>query len=300
MRGLPILLLALLPGCLAPVTNAAFYEDEEFLAAVPSEAWFGAPANLVEAQEGDAEILSQAKTAALDLEALLAPAVASGEALREIPATDRTETLRAWDEVPASMALDDGATLSWWVRATLIRPDGLAVEWEIEVAENRIGPWAVLASGRHEASGAGTWTLDMESTASSYDWPLPGTLEVDYSEQSLDGSGPHRFVQVEHKPPVALDGYQRQWALYADGGFTWTDLLHVTDDGQGWPGVAVVFQIAAGGRAEGRVYRDSEEILFWSCWDPNGDFVWREGSSGIAAAGTEEACAIGSLTEPPP
>ena len=63
---------------------------------------------------------------------------------------------------------------------------------------------------------------------------------------------------------------------------------------------SVVFQVEQGGRAEGRVYRDDEEIVFWTCWDAAGDTSYRAGSSGIATVGSVEACPIGTLTEEPP
>jgi len=283
--------LLLLAGCSDPITNALFYEEEEYLNALPSAERFAPPANFVDAPEGDDAVFADAVAAAAEIEVVLAPMVASGEALMAVPADERGETHRSWEMVPVALELL-GESYSWWISATIVQGEGGAYTWTMDGARDRIGPWVELASGRHEPSGAGTAEWRLTSAEEVVDGGESGVLDIAYARTGLD-------YQVEvRRLPEALGGVPDQvWGFVGDHAVSWRGLFEVTNDGQSWPGVAIAVHIPAGGRAEGYVWRGEEMIAFVRCWDAAGDTTWSGGDDPVAAWGDEATCVVGPILD---
>jgi hypothetical protein len=282
-------LLLLLAGCSDPISNTLFYEEEEYLNALPNAERFAPPANFVDVQVGDDAVFAGALLAAVEIEVVLAPLVASGEALLEVPADERGETHRSWEMVPVVLDLFD-ETYSWWVRATIVRGEGGALSWTLDGAPDRIGPWAELASGRHEGSEAGTAEWQISSAEDLVNGDGTGILDIAYAP-----TGTEFQVEVRRLPDSLGGDPDRVWGFAGDHAISWWGPFEVTNDGQSWPGVSVAVHTPKGGRAEGFVWRTEEAIAFSRCWDPSGDTVWAGGDEVVATWGDEAACTVGPI-----
>ncbi|MBW1880707.1 MAG: hypothetical protein JRI25_19600 [Deltaproteobacteria bacterium] len=288
-RALPALLV--LAGCSDPITNTLFYEEEEYLNALPSAERFAPPANFVDVPVGDDAVLAGAVVAAVEIWVVLAPLVASGEALMGVPADERRETHRSWEMVPVVLDLL-GETYSWWIRATIVRGEGGAFTWTLDGAPDRIGPWAELAGGRHEGSEAGTAEWRLYSAEGLVDGHGDGVLDIAYAKTGTDYQ-----VEVRRLPDSLGGDPDRVWGFVGDHAISWWGAFEVTNDGQSWPGVAVAVNTPEGGRAEGFVWRSEEMIAFSRCWDAQGDTVWAGGDDPVATWGNEATCVVGPILE---
>lgn len=274
-----IALLLVLGGC-TEISNAAFTEDATYLAPLPSAERFAPPWVVSPLPEsGDALAPPLAREAGDELQALLAPLVAAGEALRETPPDTRTEVSRAWSDVLVASSGEEvevfharaGAVQTW---------EGL-VEWTLE-GQDADGEWVPMASGRGFADGSGELSWDLVSTQEVLDveegWDVSATWE----------GGESRFVRVT-RDQLQVE-IPHEWLLYGQVAMLFTGYFDL--EGESLPGVAGVAQLPEGGRGRLELYAPEDELLeIEECWDPMGAQVWLSGDV-PEPAGDEGLCAV--------
>jgi hypothetical protein len=291
MRCFPI--LCVLSGCGNPISNAVLYEDEAFLAALPTDARLASPTDLRVARVGDSVLLGQAVGAAATLDDFMAPLAAIGEILRKTTPDDRAEVRRAWGPTAAAVTLN-GELLNWWSQAELIRPlDTTTVQWTVEIAGSADGPWVVMASGEHDADGVGNLTYEIGEFVTLLQAQVPGTeqeLPDRFHLETIDaGDARARELVVEEPGALALGA---AWHVAAESTMAWFDDFELTEDGLAWPGTGQAHhQPDVGGRAFGALFTADGELLFEVCWDANGDDTYVQGD-GFPEHGVVSDCLV--------
>jgi hypothetical protein len=282
-----------LAGCASPITNELFYEEAAFLDALPTAGRLAAPSAFVDAVPID-PVFTSAAAAAEELQGLTQPLLVCTDALVATPPDARGDTFRTWDLVPVVVVTGTGS-FEWWVRGTVVEVDGTAWTFTIDGAPGRAGPWAELASGRHEASKAGFVTWNVANLGEVLGIEATGLVEYVYAPLE---DGTTAFEARLLSDPFATEPLS-YWGVQGDAALSWSDRFEVTSDGETWPGVAVAVQTPAGGRADGVVWRtDSRQVSFGACWDDTGSTVWTGGDPEAVAVGDPEACAFGPLLSP--
>jgi hypothetical protein len=293
--------LSVLGACADPISNQVFLDEALFLGALPSEARFGAPQQVLVAPNGDASVLRAAKVSAAGWDGWWALPIAAGDQLRVTVPDERTDVKRRWEAVnvatrlgAASLGFDVDDVIEFWVQAEILQPDGGDVEWTMAVALSEDGPWTGVGSGL-DRGGAGEVSWDLSATVGALEvepTEPPGLLTADYTDVDPD-FGDQRTVDATLAP---FPGIALPFYAASDSFFAFTANLSVTDDGAPWPGGAMVLHTAEGGRAEGVVLQtidgDEAERTFASCWDGSGTLLWQTGDPGISALGDASACTI--------
>jgi hypothetical protein len=239
------------------------------------------------ARVGDAHLLERAVFASSDLDDLLDPLIASGEALHEAKPTRSRDTLRTWSPV-ATAATRASGNVVWWVRGEVVRPsDQDDLTWSLEVASTRDGPWIVAATGEHDPDGSGSLSLQVTDVAETLgEENLLGELTVSYTDKGPDTE---RNAEYEVRDILAS---QRFWQVASQTTLIWNGSFAITEDGREWPGTVQVFHDTEdGGRATGLLYKEAGvPLAFQACWDSLGDTVWTTGADDIQESGSEAAC----------
>lgn len=278
MRALLLLTLA---GCGDPISNALFYEDADFLAALPSRDQLRAPQVLVTSNVGNSALHASGVEQAENIQLFLDPLALTGDILRTTSPSVRTDDFRAWDPTP--IVREDGA--QWWARAEINRPADGPFTWNIDLAPERDGPWLPSATGQQNAPNTGVF---------QYMW-RDDSVEREFRVRfSTDVEGVSLLEISLGRRPFAGDLY---WGTYGDGSIAWTGLFDLGGE-EDVPGSAQVAQTLTGGRAE--VFaRQDDSIVGAECWDVTGSVVWTfdsvEGESG-----REDSCSLGPLFDDAP
>lgn len=274
--------LALLTGCGAPISNAAFYEDELFLSGFPSFGSLASPVQLREAPVGDSVALSLAVSAAADLDGVTAPLAASGEILRQVDPTEREALLRVWDPVVTGLEVD-GTPVEWAVRAEATRPmGGTTIEWTLE-GSSAGSAWTLLGSGTWDGVSARyTWELGEHGALLQLADPLPVQISIE-TGPTEEGE---RMVLVEEVDPVGLGV---AWHGLGEQSLSFGGSFALTEDTQTWPGaLQAVHQPDLGGWAVGTLFTAEGELPVRICWNADGNDVFR--SEGLSPIGAESDC----------
>jgi hypothetical protein len=289
---IPIAPWVWMAGCGAPISNAAFYADETFLAALPSSEMLTPPVPLSSAPDGNSTVLSGAVEAAADLDALVEPVLAAAEALRGEPADERSDVLRSWDAVTVAALLPEGVAV-FWIRAEIVQPEAGEITWTIEGASDSAGPWATLGSGSLGTAGQQDLAWDLGATAALTGGDATGWMDA---HGVVDDSG-ERAVDVQVRGEQPGSPTETAYALYGAYGFGWTGLFQVTEDGVSWAGYAVAAHTDLGGRALGWTFSSAAPTRFESCWDAAGDAVWSAGDATVVSTGDATMCVLPAFPE---
>ena len=281
-------LLALL-ACGAPITNAPFLEEAEFVGLMPTSDRFGAPVEVLAAPSGDA-VLLEAKIAAEGYRDLVDVPTLLGDHLQALGPSIREENLRVWE--PSKVTTDD---VELFVQAEVERPvrAGGDLLLAIEIGPTRGGPWTPVAEGAWDGDSRGELVWDLDATASALEVvvtePL-GTISASFDDRGFLES--ERVVELDY---TLQTGEAASFVAAGDVLLSFGAVLQVTDDGASWPGYATVVHHAdAGGYASGGVFVGEDEIGFVRCWNAAGATVHVRGDAGIATVGEESACIEGS------
>ena len=274
-------------GCGNPITNAQFYEDELFLAALPSPDRLAPPSEVRLARVGDSRLLAEAVEQSAHLETLMTLPALSGQALRETPTIERSETRRAWDPVETATIIE-GDVVSWWVRGSVILPPGLNIAtWTIEVSTTADGPWAPVGTGARDPSGTAefTWDVFTHTQLLAVDSSI-GVIEVSVTDATDDTP---REVAVEEQVQVQLPF---SWHGIHEGLIIWIGDIDLVGDGVRIPGAAQVHHVEDfGGYGFGTVLRETGDVPFQSCWDAQGNLLWHLGGA-LDTFGAASDCII--------
>lgn len=266
--------------------------DEQFLAALPSNdrVGFTEPFAGLSIDDDDDLVLQHGLQIASELDALISLMTGVSDILRTSTPTTRTETNRDW-EARSVVAPDDAEADLWWVRASIVRASREAdLLWTVEAATGPDGPWVEVGFGRHDPDGVGTLTWDFDATGSVIGSELPGILDIDYDETTEE-----REVELIVTPTDG--GLPFAFGLTGRNAFAWTGDFTLTDDGQTWPGGAVIVLLDTGaGRSSGLLELPDGSVDFESCWSSGGQTTWATattvGDVTIPAEGTESACLV--------
>lgn len=270
------LLVLVLTGCGDPLSNALFYEDADFLEALPGREHIYAPQILVTSAVGNSDAHARGIEQAEGIVDLLDPMALTGDVLRTTAPTVRTDDFRAWDATP--IVREDGA--QWWARAEINRPADGPFTWNVDYAPERDGPWSPIAIGQQEAPGTGVFQY------------ITYTEEGENTWTGRYGEDANGVSSLELSLGVGRFSGSLYWAVSGDGSITWTGLMPMGGE-QGVAGVAKVAQTLTGGRADGFSLSD-EEVFFSECWDVTGSVVWSFDSV-EGETGREESCVLGPL-----
>jgi hypothetical protein len=270
------LLFLLLAGCGDPISNALFYEDADFLAALPGRDRLAAPEILLISTVGNSTIHALGVEQAQGIATLLDPLALTGDQLRTTSPSVRTDDFRSWAATP--IVREDGA--QWWARAEINRPSEGPFTWNIDYAQEREGPWLETALGQQEAPNTGVFQYLVDND---------GTERTFQSRYGVDVDGISSLELSLGLGPFAGDLY---WAISGDGSITWTGRFDIGDRDDVL-GAAQVAQTLIGGRAEGFALND-QTLFFAECWDVTGRVVWSFDSV-LGETGRAESCALGDL-----
>lgn len=291
--------LVLLAACGAPISNAPFLEEARFLGALPSRERLGPPANVFLAPSSDSSVLSAAKQAATEYDALVTLPILIGDRLRGVVPTQRTDIRRAWD--PTELLLDPSgslpvaaSSLTAWIQGSVEIPSSGDLVLELQLARDRDGPWTQVASGTYDGERAGTLSWDLAATATALELqptiPLAG-LEVNFDDLGQDDLGDRQLdASYGHAASIA-----QLWVIVSDAVLGFSGLLQVTEDGALLPGGATVVHTAYGGWGVGTVLTATGELAFETCWSEVGLTVYEDGDEGVRRSGDRSACVEGAL-----
>lgn len=276
-------------ACGAPVSNATFYADSEFVAGLPAKTELAMPESLLAAPPGPDAVLVESQTQADLGTDRLAALIAATEALRAAPPSERSEVHRAWTGVTAAWSTPDGVAIGW-ISASIIRPDGGASTIAISGAASVEGPYMPIAEGTWSKETGGELLWDVRAAADAFGESGDGALTVTWTGDIRA----NREVTVAYAGAAAID----TWGLIGDSVLVWDGDLGITADGLVWPGWAtVVHQFDAGGRAAGEIVTDAGVKPFGACWSPTGEPVWRGGDPSLSPIGAESACGIPAFSD---
>ncbi len=266
------LILLALVGCRHPITNVLFYEDEEFLSALPAEQLEIADA-LTDAEPGASAEFEISRLSALDLENRLDPLRASFAAVRAASPTERSSESRSWNDLTAASETVDGAQL-WHLRADIVK-DGDQFTWTIEAAPEAESEYGVVVSGASTSeAGHLVWNGEVGATLLA---PAFGDLAVDWSDTEAE----FEALDSESRP-------EGRWQRLDAHTFTWEGPTAVNSET--WPGFSQMHHESEGGWIDGIVQTGSGEQAFQACWDAGGTAIWQAGW--IANSGNLEDCPV--------
>ena len=170
-------MLLLLVGCLDPISNRLFFEDAEFLDALPTadddrvryeatsspddsgDTTTTEPGDVLEAPPGASSLLVLTVESVNGVNAMVDALLGIVDLVRSQPPTSREENSRTWGPFPADDAPE------YQVRMVSVR-DGIGeFTWAFEVALTGTSEWRPIFSGEHLAGttvreGVGSFAFD--------------------------------------------------------------------------------------------------------------------------------------------
>jgi hypothetical protein len=170
-------MLLLLVGCLDPISNRLFFEDAEFLDALPSaeddrvryeatsspddngDTTTTEPGDVLEAPPGASGLLVMTVESVNNVNAMVDSLLGIVDLVRSQPPTTREENSRIWGPFPA----DDAPQYD--VRMISVRDGFGQFTWAFEVAPKGTSEWRAVFSGEHLAGatvreGVGSFAFD--------------------------------------------------------------------------------------------------------------------------------------------
>jgi hypothetical protein len=190
----PLVLIA----CGEPISNAVFYEDAAFLAAIPSFENHGVAYPALPEDDTaslDTDLRQQSADVAGFVNASLGDLMALSDFLRVEEPSLREDDLRSWG--PSSL----GSGTRSLLLVDIIRSGEGQYDWAFMLSETSSGPWDDFFRGTHYAGatvaeGDGSFEADLGLLAAALDGEREGSLRMSYDHR--DGTSLR----------LALDGYR--------------------------------------------------------------------------------------------
>lgn len=276
-------------GCATPISNAPFTDEAEFLAALPEEASWAAPTDVLRSPRGADGVLLATLAAGARWEGWVEGPVVLGEALRSREPDERTDVARRWrrrevnaNYTGASLRTDEPRRL--FVEAEVVLLEDGAFRSVIGVAPTEDGPWVEVSTATRDGDQLeATWHLDDLFAAHGVD-ERPGDLILELTD------GPEDWRR-ELVATVGVGAASTDWRLRSEDLLGFSAPLQVTADGLEWPAAVDVTVVPGqGGVATGVVFTTDGTLGFTACWDAAGDPVFRGGDAGVATTGGAGAC----------
>ncbi len=195
MSLLPVALFGLPLGCGSNISNSVFYDDADFLNALPGPEYFRmdyptefAVGSCDEGSEATAIFACLTQDSLDSGDAYLGFVTTLTDVVRSLAPTTRGEDLRVWgpgdwmEEAPG-----------YFLRVEMSRsPTQSTYSWAFQVSENSDGPWDLeVIYGTHTsgeldvAAGIGDLTLDLTALEAVVETGTGGEVHVDYDVREL-------------------------------------------------------------------------------------------------------------------
>ena len=313
-------MLLLLVGCLDPISNRLFFEDAEFLDALPSadddrvryEATSASddvdgdttttePGDLLEAPPGATGLLVDTVNSVNDVNAMVDSLLGMVDMVRSQPPTSREENSRTWGPFPA----DDASHFD--VQMVSTRQGVGEFAWAFQVAPKGTSAWQDVFAGEHLAGatvreGVGNFAFDgLAIDAINASDETPFYLEVQYDHR--DGDSVWFSVWNEEGVLNAETAFATyEYAIDGDGAGTLVFDVPEVEIGQKgtkpehWH-VTSHWVPDVGGRGDASVTGGDLGgiVVEWTeCWLPDGTLLYQADNWGFVQKpiGTVEDCTV--------
>jgi hypothetical protein len=311
-------MLLLLVGCLDPISNRLFFEDAEFLDALPSadddrvqvythsaggpggDDDVTEPGEELVAPEGAPGLLVLTVDSVNGVNAMIDGLLGFVDAVRAIPPSSRTEDARTWGPFP----MDDVPGFD--VRMVSTR-DGLSqFTWSFDTAPHGTSSWTTFFSGVHIAGApvrecAGSFAFDgvtLDQLRDSDD--VPFYLEVTYDR--IEGNEVTFEVSTDGSlSAVSLVRYGYEIDADDSGSFTFDTSSPLFEGGDG-KGKPEHWQVTSrwipdvGGRGDATLSEGDLgplKIGYTECWLPDGTLLFMDDTwNYVKPFGSPEDCTV--------
>ena len=311
-------MLLLLVGCLDPISNRLFFEDAEFLDALPSaeddrvryEATSSSddgdgdtttkePGDVLEAPPGASGLLVLTVNSVNDVNAMVDALLGMVDMVRSQPPSSREENSRIWGPFPADDASD------FDVRMVSTRQGVGEFTWAFQVAPTGTSTWQDVFAGEHLAGatvreGVGNFAFDgLAIDAINQSDETPFYLEVRYDHRAGDSV----WFSVWTEGTLNADAFATyEYAIDEDGAGTlvfdapeW-EIGEKGTKPEHWR-VTSHWVPDVGGRGDASVTGGDLGgiIVEWTeCWLPDGTLLYQADNWGFVPEpiGTVEDCTV--------
>ena len=317
-------------GCLDPISNRLFFEDAEFLDALPSaeedrvhyasttsdtdfdDTTTTEPGDVLEAPPGAPSLFVLTVASVNGVNAMVDSFLGFVDLVRTVPPTSRTEDSRTWGPFPADDAAD------YDVRMVSTREASVEFTWAFEVMLHGTSVWRPVLAGTHYAGttvsdGDGDFVFDgMLANDLNGSDEEPFFLEVSYDHRDENHVD---FVvwdpaSKKRETPVAAYGY----TIDPDGAGTFSfDTNDPRFDISGKSsGKAEHWQVTTrwipdvGGRGDasvsgGDLEQYSLTVDYHECWLPDGTLLYMDDSWVFVdpPVGSPENCTVAQAVTSP-
>jgi hypothetical protein len=317
-------MMLLLVGCLDPISNRLFFEDQEFLDALPSaeddrvryEATASVaeeqavPGTVLEAPPGAPSLLVLTVESVNGVNLMVDALLGIVDAVRKMPPTTREEDGRTWGPFP----MDDAPGFD--VRMVSTRRGLGEFTWAFEVAAHGSLDWETFFSGVHLAGatvreGSGTFAFDgiaVDELHGSSETPFYLEAKYDHHEGNevefalwTSRSGEEPFatyaytIDLDDAGTFTFDTSDRSFTEGDDAGGK-PEHYHVNTHwvpGEGGRGDA---SISGGDLAKWDV-----TVQYTECWLPDGALLFQDDNLWFVEppVGSEKDCTVGPASSWP-
>jgi hypothetical protein len=311
-------MLLLLVGCLDPISNRLFFEDQEFLDALPSaeddrvryEATApvaeAEPGTVLEAPPGAPSLLVLTVESVNGVNAMLDGLLRIVDAVRQMPPTSRTEDGRTWGPFP----MDDASGVD--VQMVSTRRGLGEFTWAFEVAPHATSDWETFFSGVHLAGatvreGSGTFAFDgiaVDELHGSDETPFYLEARYDHHEGSEVAFGVWTKDSIGEEDPFATYAYTIDLDNAGTFAFETSD-KSFTDGGEA-SGKPEHYRVTThwvpdeGGRGDasisgGDLTKWDVTVEYTECWLPDGALLYQDDNLWFIEppVGVEKHCTVG-------
>ena len=312
-------MLLLLVGCLDPISNRLFFEDAEFLDALPSaeedrvryaavsapdeedgDTTTTEPGDVLEAPPGAPGLLVLTVESVNSVNAMVDALLGIVDLVRSQPPTSREEDSRIWGPFPA----DDSDEYD--VRMVSARNGFGEFTWAFEAAPRGTSEWRAVFSGEHLAGatvreGVGSFAFDglgVDEINGSKENQFYLEAQYDHREGSWVRFSAWKPDALKPKAPFAT--YEYEIDLEGAGTLVFdAPELEIAEEGsepEHWH-VTSHWVPDVGGRGDASVTGGNLGgiIVEWTeCWLPDGTLLYQADNWGFVPKpiGTEEDCAV--------
>jgi hypothetical protein len=311
-------MLLLLVGCLDPISNRLFFEDQEFLDALPSaeedrvryeattspddedgDTTTTEPGDVLEAPKGAPGLLVLTVESVNGVNAMVDSLLGIVDLVRSHPPTSREDNSRIWGPFPA----DDAPAHE--VRMVSVREGFGEFTWGFEVAPSGTDEWRAIFSGLHSAGatvreGDGRFAFDgvaVDEINQANETPFYLEADYDHRDGSAVSFSVWRERPLEDELPLATYDY----AIDPDAAGTLVFDAPEWEIGEGgkpehWR-VTSHWAPDLGGRGDASVTGGDLGgiVVEWTeCWLPDGTLVYQADNWGFVPepVGTEDDCTV--------
>ncbi|GEM_PF-1932514 len=294
-------------GCGSTISNQVFYDDADFLNALPGTEQFDlAYPSEIDTSDCETDGTEKATFACVTVQALetgnafVGTITALTDVIRYAAPSERGEDYRVWgpgDWIPEYPG--------YFLRVEMSRsPTRSAYSWSFQLASNTVGPWDTeIIHGTHYAgeldvaAGVGDLVLDFDALADVVGTQGGGLVTVSYDARDLTWFA----VSTESLDAGLDETLSSDWVYQedADGGGDLTfDAQLPVDDNPALEDLALRVRWTSFGEGRGDALIHGGDLTgsprsASECWGSSGHLVWHEDDLGwLAETGDVAECAF--------